>query len=553
MMRPPLFALAVAGMSCTLIAGEPTVDRSDPLTIDYRSHPLTIDGAVQLALKQNPSVLQQIQQLKVQKGLVYQAQAKLLPQLTANSNYSQNDTALNPASTVSGQSKIDLLGVPSTGPNSGNLSVASFGAGAPNNNAIAIPGALSATGTSAEQTWQVTLTASQLIYDGGATIASRRAALINEDQAYYSLRDTIDTVVSTVRTQFYQILLDKALVQVQEESVNLLQSQLEDQKSRYEAGTVPQFNVLQAEGTLENQIPQLIAARNNYRISALTLARTLGIPADRQYVTDNPLPVEGELTFNPIQYDLGSALIAARANRPFLKAQRSTILASVENITVQAAGYKPTISADVGLEQESNPTTNNLTRTLQGWFLGLSGSWNIFDGFLTYGRVKEARAQLEQAKITYDDSVRQVELEVATAVSNLRQAAQTVDSAQTGVNVNLEALRLSDERLAAGIVTQLDVLNAQQQLTTARSNLVQAEFSYVAAVASYQQATATETRYNDMFDAPPTRPSTLTVDEAAKAARSRNDSPLDPGKPATQKAKRISLTPIEGKVETSND
>ena len=81
------------------------------------------------------------------------------------------------------------------------------------------------------QTWQVTLTVSQLVYDGGATIASRRAARINEDQAYYTLRDTIDTVVQTVRTQFYQILLNKAFVQVQEESVNLLQSQLEDQKA----------------------------------------------------------------------------------------------------------------------------------------------------------------------------------------------------------------------------------------------------------------------------------------------------------------------------------
>jgi outer membrane protein TolC len=538
-MRPPLFALAVAGMSCTLIAGESTVG--------YRSHPLTIDEAVQLALKQNPSVLQQIQQLKVEKGLVYQAQAKLLPQLTAASNYSQNDTALNPASSA-GSSNLDLLAAPrSAVAANGTIPSASVPAFVP------VPLSAALASSTANQTWQVTLTASQLIYDGGATIASRRAARINEDQAYYTLRDTIDTVVQTVRTQFYQILLDKALVQVQEESVNLLQSQLEDQKSRYEAGTVPQFNVLQAEGTLENQIPQLIAARNNFRISALTLARTLGIPADRQYATDNPLPVDGELTFNPIKYDLGSALIAARANRPFLKAQRSTILASVENITVQAAGYKPTISADVGLEQESNPTSNNLSRTLQGWFLGLSGSWNVFDGFLTYGKVKQARAQLEQAKVTYDDSVRQVELEVATAVSNLRQAAQTVDSAQTGVNVNLEALRLSDERLAAGTGTQLDVLTAQQALTTARSNLVQAEFSYVSAVAAYQQATATETRYNDMFDAPLTRPATLTTIEAAKAAQSRHDSPLDPGKPATQKAKRESLTPIQGKVDTSND
>jgi outer membrane protein TolC len=533
-MRLPLFALAFAGISCNLIAGESIVTGQS--TLSYRSHPLTIDEAVQLALKQNPSVLQQIQQLKLERGLVYQAQAKLLPSLIANSNYMQSDTALNPSAAFS-QPNFDLLAVPKNNPNSKN----------------AFPVPVTSSTATANQTWLVTLTASQLIYDGGATIASRRAARINEDQAYYQLRDTIDTVVSTVRTQFYQILLDKALVQVQEESVNLLQSQLEDQKSRYEAGTVPQFNVLQAEGTLENQIPQLIAARNNYRISQLTLARTLGIPADRQYATDNPLPVDGELSFNPMTYDLASALIVARANRPFLKAQRSAILASVENITVQAAGFKPTISADVGLEQESNPTTNNLSRTLQGWFLGLQGSWNVFDGFLTYGKVKQARAQLEQSKVTYDDSLRQVELEVATAISNLREAAQTVDSAQTGVNVNLEALRLADERLAAGTGTQLDVLTAQQALTTARSNLVQAEFSYVSAVASYQQATATETRYNDMFDAPVARPSTLTTVEAAKAARARYDSPLDPGKPATQKAKRESLGPPQGKVEPGND
>ena len=99
-----------------------------------------------------------------------------------------------------------------------------------------------------------------------------------------------------------------------------------------------------------------------------------------------------------------------------------------------------------------------------------------FRRLLDLWRVKQARAQLEQSKVTYDDSVRQVELEVATSVSNLRQAALTVDSAQTGVNVNLEALRLADERLAAGTGTQLDVLNAQQQLTTARSNLVSAYF-----------------------------------------------------------------------------
>jgi outer membrane protein TolC len=536
-MRVLVFALTIAGMLCPLFAGESVVD--------YRTRPLTLDLAVQIALKQNPSILQQIQQLKVEKGLFYQAQSKLLPQLTAAASYSQQDSALTPSRSVGGRANIDLLAVPA----GQQLMVTN---GRTNAIPISVKG-LSGTSTTALETWQVTLTASQLIWDGGASIASRRASRINEDAAYYTLRDTIDSVVQTVRTQFYQILLDRALVQVQEESVNLLQSQLEDQKSRFEAGTVPQFNVLQAEGQLQNQIPQLITARNNYRISQLTLSRTLGIPADRQYVTETPLPVVGELGFHPIKYDLASALIAARTNRPFLKAQRSAILANVENITVQAAGYQPIVTADVGLEQRSAGTSNNLRDTVQGWFLGVQGSWNIFDGLLTYGKVKQARAQLEQSKVTYDDSVRQVELEVATAVSNLRQAAQTVDSAQTGVNVNLEALRLADERLAAGTGTQLDVLNAQTQLTTARSNLVQAQFSYISAVAAYQQATATETKYNDTFDDPLARPATLTKDEAQKAARARRVSPLDPGMPATQKSKRESLTSPQGKVETTND
>src|SRR5580704_458219 len=539
-MRLPLLALAVAGMSCTLIAGESIVGS--------RGHALTINDAVELALKQNPSILGQIQQLKVQKGLVFQAQARLLPQLTAATNYSQTDSALSP--TVSSRRvNFDLLAAAPTAP---GATVITTSPQPQQTTGVSLLPATALGGRSASssqnQSWQVTLTASQLIYDGGATIASRRAARINEDQAYYTLRDTIDTVVQTVRTQFYQILLNKALVQVQEESVNLLQSQLEDQKSRYEAGTVPQFNVLQAEGQLQNQIPQLIAARNNYLIAQQTLARTLAIPAGPQYTTNQPLPVEGELGFNPIQYDLGSALIAARANRPFLKAQQSAILANVENITVQAAGFKPKITANAGWEQINNPTTSDLSNTLQGWFINLQGSWSIFDGGLTYGKLKEARAQLEQAKLTYDDSVRQVELEVATACDNLHQAALTVDSAQTGVAVNLEALRLADERLAAGTGTQLDVLNAQTQLTTARSNLVSAEFSYLSAFVSYQQNTGTETKYNNIFDDPANRPMTLTRSEAAQAARARYNSPLDPGMPATKKGKIIALRPPKGEV-----
>ena len=60
-------------------------------------------------------------------------------------------------------------------------------------------------------------------------------------------------------------------------------------------------------------------------------------------------------------------------------------------------------------------------------------------------------------------------------------------------------------------------------------------------------------KVDDEFVGSTAHPTTLNVVEAQKAATARSDSPLDPDKPATQKAKQISLTPPAGKVDTGND
>ncbi|MBV8214069.1 MAG: TolC family protein [Verrucomicrobia bacterium] len=507
-------------------------------------HPLTITEAVELGLRQSPTVLNQVQELKRLSGLVFEAQAALIPQVTATGSYQQVEPTLAQNSTGTGSLPFDLLLLPQGQP----FILRPNGT----TNVVGIPLSSLFSSTPITNTWNMKVQITQLLYDGGAAVANRRAARINEDAAYYTLRDTIDTLVENIRTQFYQIILDRALVQVQEESVNLLRSQLDDQQSRYEAGTVPQFNVLQAESQLQNQIPQLISAQNNYRISQVTLAKTLGIPADRQYVTDEPLPVVGSLDVTPIKYDLSEALVIARANRPSLKAQRSNILAAVESVSVARAGWQPTLNASAGLEIEENPFSNNMRNTVNGWFFGVNGSWNILDGGTTYGKVKAAKAQLEESKVTFDDAVRQVELDVSTAVDNLRQAQETIVASKKAVDVSLESLRLANERLAAGTGTQLDVLNQQTQLTTARSNYFTAEFQYISAIAQYQFATATEVKYNDLFN-DGYHPKTLSIKEAQKSTRSQVDSPLDSGKPATSKAKKISLTPPEGKISTPND
>ena len=199
---------------------------------------------------------------------------------------------------------------------------------------------------------------------------------------------------------------------------------------------------------------------------------------------------------------LSNALAMARERRPFLKVQRQNILVEKEQIKVALAGYKPRLDANAGWEVRNSRLSDKLDDTVDGWFFGFTGRWEIFDGLETHGRVIQARAKLESAKVSYDDAVQQVELEVQQAYANLLQAKETIQSQQKNVEQALEALRLSRERLSAGAGTQLDVLDARVALTRARTTELEARADYNKALADFDRATATDTSYNEMFADP---------------------------------------------------
>src|SRR5207302_10232777 len=174
--------------------------------------------------------------------------------------------------------------------------------------------------------------------------------LFQRDSAYFAFRNVVDQAIATVKTQFYQVLVNRALITVQEESVRLLESQLKDQQNRFEAGTVPRFNVLQAQVQLSNQIPNLIAARNTYRISILTLAKTLGLDYDPRRGVGAPIRVVGELTYVPRYVSLLQAIELGKQNRPFLKQARANVLNQVEQVHVALGGFLPTFTTTGGGE-----------------------------------------------------------------------------------------------------------------------------------------------------------------------------------------------------------
>jgi outer membrane protein TolC len=284
------------------------------------------------------------------------------------------------------------------------------------------------------------------------------------------------------------VLLDRALITVAEESIRLLEDELKDQKNRFAAGTVPKFNVLRAEVELANAKPDLIRARNNLRISELNLAKLIGAGSGTSSVGNSEFTVTGVLGKPRGGWNLRDSLEHARKHRPILQERSEMVLSETQNVTVARAGYQPELSVNTGWEMRSSALTDDLSQEINGWFIGVTGSWNLFDGFETFGKIKQAESQLESARIQELDAREQVNLEVQRAIARLEEAEQLLASLAKVVEQAEEALRLARERLAAGTGTQLDVLDARVALTRARTTELQGRYDLNAAHAEHDRA-----------------------------------------------------------------
>jgi outer membrane protein TolC len=420
-----------------------------------------IDQAVITALQQNPDVRRALEEIRRTKGVIIQIRAEALPHIGPSFNWQWTDPALH-----------SLTGT---------------------------VGSASSSALQSDIVYNVRVTGTQLVFNG-TTWPAIRGTFFQRDSAYFALRNVVDLVISTVKTQFYQVVVNRELIVVQEQSVRLLQNQLKDQQNRFEAGTVPRFNVLQAEVQLSNQIPQLITARNNYRISILQLAKTLGLDFNPARGLAAPLRVVGDLTYIPRKVSLVEAIELGKQNRPFLKQARANVLNQIEQVHVALGGWFPTVNANGGREWLSSPINSSWHEISQGWLTQVTGSWPIWDSGQVWGQVKQQRALLSESEITFDDDVRQVELEIQQAASNLSQNRELIQATAKNVEQAEEAVRLAKARLDAGAGTQLDVLNAQVQLTTAQSTRLQALFGYNSSLAEFDRVTGTQSSYTESFN-----------------------------------------------------
>lgn len=418
---------------------------ADTNSPNWLTRPLSVADALNTALLQNATILKAKNDFEATHGVVIQTRAVALPQVTASGQYKATDPR----------------------------AVESFG-----------------TIDQPVKNWNAGIRIEQNIYAGGRNIAAIRSASTTKKQSLAIYQTAVADTLLNVRVAYYDCLLAAQQIVVREASVKLLEKELQDQKHRLDAGTVPKFNVLRAEVAVANERPFLIQARNNYRIAKNNLANLLGYNLPREVWEDVPLNLTEGFNTQPMNIILPDAIQQALTRRTELEAQRRTVDLQKLNVVNARSGYQPSISLFAGYDwfnAKFTPPTE-LDHDINGWNAGVQMSWAIFDGAGTYGRVKQAKAELAKAKVELTDRQRQIELGVRTAYSELVQARETLDSQAKVQESADEALREAKARADAGTATQLDVLNAETALTQARTTQVQAEHDFATARAKFERA-----------------------------------------------------------------
>lgn len=281
---------------------------------------------------------------------------------------------------------------------------------------------------------------------------------------------------------YYTLIMNRNLVDVAQQAVKDYQGHVTNVDAQYNVGLVASSDVLAAKTNLADSETNLVKAQNTANLAEASLNQVIAYPVQTSITT-----AERDLQYKPYNVTLEQAKAYAMLHRSALVKSAMAVKEAESALRKSKFGYLPTVGVEAGrgyADFDGYFGTSN-----KSWHIGAKASWSLWDGGATQNKVKVASDTLEKAKEANLAAVDSVLLSVQKAYLNLRSAEQTIQSTQTAVTQGQESFRIATLRYRAGVGTNLDVLDAEIKLTTARNNYVQALYNYNISIAALEQLT----------------------------------------------------------------
>lgn len=440
---------------------------------------ISLDQAIQIALANNTEIKRSLLSVRDADQEVRKAWSNVMPEISSSANYTRNlEVPVNFIPEV----VFDPQGDPE------NLVPVAFGT---------------------DNNWQGGFTVSQTIFNGQAFVGISTSSLFKTAQSE-GMRATAQGIVTQTRMAYYQVLIAKEQVRLQQSRLDRVRENLEDTKKSFEQGLVDEYAVMQLEVQLENIKPELTSAEFSEKEAVRNLLDTMGLPVSLS------LDVKGDLS----SFDIQDGSASEEENMALKEVDRMTTLSleadsalmkkafdfrgdlrvldvqqqlQEKQIRAQKSQYLPSISATYNLQwsaaQPGNPEFfgNEQQRARSQTFM-VGVQLPIFQGFRRDASIQQAQIQRKDLELQEYQAKRTAESEITSAEESIKEAFEiesarkrALEQAQTGYERALK-------RYKSGLGSQQEVTDAELQLREAEIGYAQMVFNYLSAKAQYDQA-----------------------------------------------------------------
>jgi OMF family outer membrane factor len=324
----------------------------------------------------------------------------------------------------------------------------------------------------------------QLSYD--LFTSGARSARIQQAEEQVRLQELdverlSEVIRLNVATEYYNLQQADEQVRISRAAVVNAEASLRDARALEEAGVGTRFDSLRTQVNLANSQQQLTNALSQQRVARRQLVTRLNLAQSATVTAADPVKLAG--LWNPT---LENSIVLAYQNRPELQQQLAQRNISEQQRREALAQLGPQVSLVANYNLlDSFDDGVGLT---DGYSVALRANLNLFDGGASKAQAAQAKADVEIAETQFSQQRNQIRFEVERAYSELQSNLENVQTSQAALDQARESLRLARLRFQAGVGTQLEVLDAENALTRAEGNRINAILDYNRALANLQRS-----------------------------------------------------------------
>jgi outer membrane protein TolC len=302
-----------------------------------------------------------------------------------------------------------------------------------------------------------------------ASIDKYRASGETVKAAEFNYHDARDTVVLVVGANYLLTIAQESRVEAAQAELKTAQALYQLASDQETAGLAPNIDTLRARVQLQTQEETLIQAQNDLEKQRIALARVIGMPVQQKFRLVNRVP------YAPLpEIALNGAYELALATRPDYRAAQAQLRAAELRRAAAWKEYLPSIGFSgaygvLGYTPDAMGPNYSAAATL---------NIPIFQGGKVQADVQETEAVLKERQAQADNLRARIEQEVEDSILDLKAAAQQVEVARTGLDLAKQVVAQSQDRFAAGVTNNVEVIQAQQQLASANDQYIAGLFAH---------------------------------------------------------------------------